>query len=427
MTESKTNLSHPLRVCHLTYSFYEEDTRVTRYCECLAERGDQVDVIALRRPGMHLKAEADGVRIFRVQRRTINERGPLSYLLKILWFFLKSTILLNFLHVKQRYDLVHVHNIPDFLVFAAWLPKAMGARVILDIHDILPELYAGKFGTQKESRLFRFLLKVERISTAFADHVIVANDLWREKLIQRAVPASKCTALLNYPDLRVFRPLSDDEKRKDDRFLIVYPGTLNRHQGLEIAVRAFDMVKQRMPNAEFLIYGVGPERLELERLIDTLHLEHRVSIKDFRSIKEIARIMADADLGVIPKLADGFGNEAFSTKTVEFMACGVPILLSRTMIDSHYFDSSVAAFFEPGNVESLARALLEDYQSPEKRRARAEAGLSLAARWNWAIKRAEYLALIQADRTQPAENLIPAGTANTKPTREPAGSEGSPQ
>ena len=54
-------------------------------------------------------------------------------------------------HVKARYQLIHVHSVPDFLVFAAWFPKLTGAKIILDIHDLLPELYAGKYGTDHNS------------------------------------------------------------------------------------------------------------------------------------------------------------------------------------------------------------------------------------------------------------------------------------
>jgi glycosyltransferase involved in cell wall biosynthesis len=188
-----------IRVCHLAYTFYESDNRVMRYAEALAERGHEVDVIALRRRGLPRTANVRGVRVFRVQRRTVSERGALTYLLKILWFLLKSSTVLTVLQLRRRYDLVHVHNVPDFLVFAAWLPQGMGAKVILDIHDILPELYAGKFDSKSESPVFRALLHLERVSCWRADHVIVANDLWRERLVARAVQADKCTTILNYP------------------------------------------------------------------------------------------------------------------------------------------------------------------------------------------------------------------------------------
>ena len=76
------------------------------------------------------------------------------------------------------------------------------------------------------------------------------------------------------------------------------------------------------------------------------------------SLTRIAELMASASVGVVPKGADGFGNEAFSTKILEFMACGVPVIASRTRIDEHYFNDDFVSFVEAGNVTSLADALL---------------------------------------------------------------------
>ena len=351
----------PLRICHLAYTFYEADSRVIRYAESLVEQGAEVDVIALRRPSQPRLGYSRGVRVFRVQRRVVTEKSPWTYLAKILWFFAQASALLAFLQLRKRYDIVHVHNVPDFLIVAALVPKLMGSRVILDIHDILPELYATKFGASSDSAVFRWLALVERLSCRLADHVIVANDLWREKLIQRSVPAVKCTTMLNYPDLRLFRPLAERAKRGDAKFIFLYPGSLNYHQGVDIAIKAFAIVKDRMPNAEFHIYGEGPARLELERATSQCGLHGRVKMMDLVSIDEISRVISSADVGVVPKRAEGFGNEAFSTKILEFMACGVPAIVSRTRIDDFYFDDGLVRFFTPGNEEDLAEKLVEAY------------------------------------------------------------------
>ena len=73
-------------------------------------------------------------------------------------------------------------------------------------------------------------------------------------------------------------------------------------------------------------------------------------------VTEIAKIMANADLGVVPKRADSFGNEAYSTKIMEFMAVGVPVVVSSTKIDRYYFDDSMVRFSSP---ETQTRWLLQ--------------------------------------------------------------------
>ena len=383
----------PLRVCHLAYTFYESDNRVVRYAESLARRGDSVDVIALRRPGTPARAESNGVQISRIQRRSVSERRAWTYLLKIVAFAVRSAVLLSLRHVSKPYDVVHVHNVPDFLVFAALVPKLLGARVVLDIHDIVPELYAGKFGVDSVSRIPKLLMKVEQASSRFADHVIVANHLWQEKLVQRSVPAGKCTTLMNYPDAALFRPMA--MPRSDpEQFVMLYHGTLNHHQGLDIAVDAFSKVASLLPMAELHVYGEGPARSGLHEQVERLGLTARVKLMNSVPLADIARIVASANVGIVPKRGDGFGNEAFSTKVLEFMACRVPVIVARTRVDNYYFRDGVVRFFEPGNADDLAAQMRWAIAQPAELDNVALSGQAYALEHSWDKVADRYLAIV---------------------------------
>ena len=124
--------------------------------------------------------------------------------------------------------------------------------------------------------------------------------------------------------------LARPRSRQDGKYIILFPGGLQWHQGVDIALQAFAHVHQELPNAEFHIYGDGNARESLVRLATELQLNGSVRFFEPRSVREIAAIMADADLGVVPKRADSFGNEAYSTKIMEFMAVGVPVVVSST-------------------------------------------------------------------------------------------------
>src|SRR5581483_9408496 len=134
-----------MRVCMLAYSFYDADNRVRRYAEALVRRGDQVDAIAVGHAGQPPVEMINGVRVFRIQSRVRDESVPFSYLLKILLFFFRSTWFLFKRTFREPYDLIHIHNLPDFEVFAAIFPRMRGARLIHDMHEVVPEFYASKF------------------------------------------------------------------------------------------------------------------------------------------------------------------------------------------------------------------------------------------------------------------------------------------
>jgi glycosyltransferase involved in cell wall biosynthesis len=390
----------------VTYSFYENDNRVMRYAETLAARGDTVDVISLRRPGQAEKGHPHGVNVYRLQERSRNERGKFTYLWRILRFFAAAAAWLTVHHAREKYDIIHVHSVPDFLVFAATISKWMGAKLVLDIHDILPELYASKFGLSQQGLLFRMLLFVERISTAFADYVIIANHLWRERLVARSVPAEKCIALMNYPDQTIFYPR--EITRKDGKFVLLYPGTLQGFQRLDIAVRALPLLVKDLPNVELHLYGEGDAKNGLIELTRQLGLEDRVFFHAPRPIREIAEIMSQADLGVVTKDAQSFANEAQSTKILEFMSLGVSVVVTDTKIEHYYFDDSLVEFFRSGDERDFARAALRIATDADLRAMRVTNASRFAAEHSWA--RAQHLYLDMLDglvRKTPAQKALP--------------------
>ena len=343
----------------VTHSFYESDNRVMRYAETLAQRGDEVEVVALRRGADVPREEVlGGVRVFRIQDRFgKTQQSKAGYLWPLLRFLIVASTWLTRKHWRRRYDLVHVHNIPDFLVFAAWYPKLTGAKVILDIHDIVPEFFGSKFAVGPHSPLVRALRLVEKLSAALADHVILANHLWLEKYAARSARREKCSVFLNHVDAQMFRP--NPTRKPNGKPLILFPGGLQWHQGLDIAIRGFDKLRRQLPEAQFHIYGEGNMKPELVRLAAELGLNGSVRFFEPLRLHEIAGVMANADLGVVPKRADSFGNEAYSTKIMEFMSAGVPVAVSETRIDRFYFDDSLVRFFESGNPDALAAAMLE--------------------------------------------------------------------
>ncbi len=390
------------KICMVAYTSYESDNRVRRYAETLASRGDQVDVVALRHGNGPLKEERiRGVASFQVQKREHNERRQWTYAWRLFRFLVKSSVFLAGRHHRIRYDVIHVHNMPDFLVFAAWYPKWTGAKLILDVHDLVPELFASKFGA-KESALSAALLKqVERASARFADHVIVSNDLWHKTLISRSVPKEKCSVFLNHADPALFYP--HPRTRVDGKLVIIFPGSFQWHQGLDIAIQALALLRDKTPNAELHLYGGGSGRggeAELRRLADRLGLNGSVKFCGGVPLEQMAAVLANADIGVVPKRADSFGNEAYSTKIMEFMSQGVPVVVSRTKIDTFYFDDTVVRFFESGDVQAMAGAMLDVIESPATREALVAAGYEYMNRHSWETKKADYLELVDSLSTE---------------------------
>jgi glycosyltransferase involved in cell wall biosynthesis len=386
------------KVCVLAYTNYESDGRVRRYAETLTGRGDLVEVIALSSGNVPLGTKnIGGVTAYRIQRRETDERHKWTYAWRLLRFMVVSSAFLARRHRQMCYELVHVHNIPDFLVFAAWYPKFTGAKLILDVHDVVPELFASKFEATADDYYVCLLKRIEKASAAFVDHVIVANHLWHKKLIERSVPEEKCTVFLNHIDPAMFYRRS--RTRNDGKLIILFPGTFQWHQGLDIAIEALAHIKAKVPNAELHLYGGGGgggTEGQLAELANRLGLNGRVKFCGGVPFDQIADVIANADLGIVPKRASSFGNEAYSTKIMEFMSQGVPAVVSRTKIDNFYFDDTVVRFFASGDSQAIADAMLDVIENRELRETLVRNGLDYAARNNWDCARHDYLTLVDS-------------------------------
>ncbi len=379
-----------MRVCLVAQRFYERNTHMMQFARALSARGDTVEVVAVGHPNYPKYERIDGVDVFRIQSRTIDERGVLDYLRRTFLFLSKTTLFLTRRHFREPYDVIHVQSVPDFLVFAGLLPKLLGAKLVLDLRDLMPELYASKFGFS--GPIFGLLTGIEKLSAGVADHVIVANPIWLERVSKRSAPRSKCSMFWYYPDTRLFRP--QQRHRQDGTFRIIYPGSLNRHQGLDVAVRAFPAILRAIPEAELHVQGEGPSKPDLVRLTKELGLTRKVLFHDYVPTTALLQRLAECDLGLVPKRGDRFGDEAASTKIPEFMAMGIPVVASRTKIEQCFFDDSVIRYFRPEDEADLAAAVISVHRDSVLRDRLIAGGLRYTAEHRWEFEIREYLASV---------------------------------
>src|SRR6266704_4924656 len=151
----------------LLFSHYPADPRPRRAAEALAAQGVKIDLICLRGDDGEPARETFGsINVTRVRLK--RQRGSkLGYVFQYATFVLASFFYLASRSLTRRYDLVHVHNMPDILVFGATVPKLLGAKVILDLHDPMPELMQTIFRLPEKSLSVVMLKRLEKLSIRF--------------------------------------------------------------------------------------------------------------------------------------------------------------------------------------------------------------------------------------------------------------------
>lgn len=382
----------------VAYTFYDEDARVIRYSETLAKMGYNVDFIGIKiNKNTPDRYKINNVNIYNILYREINENGKLNYIIRLLSFFLKTFLFVTINYFRKRYKIIHVHNIPDFEVFATFFPRLMGSKIILDIHDLLPEFYSIKFQDGKKSFFYKLLLFIERLSCSYSDHVIISNHIWYEKIINRSAKKEKCTTIINYPDSSIFYKRTNANKNKmNNKYRLFYHGTISFHQGLDIAVSAISkLVKDfNYDFIEFHAYGNGHAKKDILTQIEELGISSYVKIFDTIPLNEIVLKLEEADLGIVPKRNDEFGGEAFSTKILEFMLMEVPVIIAATKIDKYYFNDNIVTFFEPDNVSHLVQQIKFCIDNPSITREKAVNAKKFVEENTWDKKKNEYLNII---------------------------------
>jgi glycosyltransferase involved in cell wall biosynthesis len=390
------NKSALKKVCMVVHSFYPDDPRVRREAEALLDAGWVVDVICLRGPGDRPTESQGRSRIYRLPVGRNRGGGISSYLTEYGKFFVLASARLATLHLRRHYDLVQVHNMPDFLVFTALVPKLMGAHVILDIHDLVPELYTQKFSGKQDHPFVRITQWAERRSAAFAHHVITVGEPFRRKLVARSVSPEKLTIIMNAADTKLFRPVvPEPQQHQNGTFTLMYHGGTFDRYGLDIAVRAVGQLRHQIPGLQFRVIGTGDAIESLRRLVDELKLQDIVQFSGFISLDQMPAHVASADLGVVPYRHNPFTDLLYPTKAFEYIVMGVPVIMSRIPAMAELFGDIPDMFFKTEDVEDLAVHLFSLYQSPERRRRLLEAECRAYIPYAWDAQRRKYLSLVQ--------------------------------
>ena len=380
------------KICMIAYTRYASDPRVRREAEALAARGDTVDFICVKEKDPNAPLSYGGVRLHPISAGRYQGDSILSYLAIYFGFLMRAFALVTRLHLKNRYDIVQVHTMPDFLVFAAIVPKLLGAKIILDVHDLMPELYACKFGPDRRRWFIRLITWIERRSIAFADRAIAVHIPHRDALVNHGNSVQKFSVLLNVPDTAIFG--RNGTVRSDDRFRLIYHGTVARRHGLEVALRAVRAVKDQIPNLEFLVIGHGDDLPRIKSLVEQLQLQQCVRFLGTMPVEQLPGHLAQADVGLVPILYDGFTRYMLPLKLMEYARMGIPAIVSDTETIRAYFDPQMVRFCKPGDERDLADAILELYRNPDRRNQLIAASGKFSSAYNWDEQKKVYFELV---------------------------------
>lgn len=360
------------RVAMLGYTFYESDARLKMYVEYLVDGGYDVDVLALEDPNCAPPENTDHVTFFRPRQRHFDRQGGLQYILDYGLFTLACAWILLKHHLGGRkYDVVHVNNMPNFLLFAALPLRLLGTRAILDLHDTMPEIFQVRSAVPRTHWMIRCLLFEEWLCLKLADYIITSEHTKRDRLLENGLRTGQSTVLLNLADPALFpeTPIPDSpDASHAEVFRIVFHGTLTWRLGVDTVIRALPLVRKEIPNIRYEITGDGEQRKELVALARELGVESLVRFSDgFVPVGALAERLIGADLGVMASRVNEATDLMLPVKLLEYVQLGIPCIVVPTKTITRYFAEPAVRFVPPDDPAALAQAIVDLLRHPEQR------------------------------------------------------------
>jgi glycosyltransferase involved in cell wall biosynthesis len=337
------------------------DRRVWLECQALVGAGYDVSVICPKGTGDPAFQVVDSVRLYKY-RPYAPGGSKVSFVYEYAHSFLATAWLTLKARRSGRFDVMQACNPPDIFWPLALLLRAIDrTKFIFDHHDLCPELYESRFPTGQRL-LYRLLRTLERRTHRTADHVFSTNDSYRKIAIDRSGKRpGDVTVVRTGPDSdRLRRGSVYPELRRGREFLAAYIGVMGPQDGVDIAVRAADVVVHELGRKDiaFTLIGSGDCFADLVALRDMLGLAGHVEFTGRAPDEDVTRILSTADVGLSPDPKNPLNDVSTMNKTMEYMAFELPVVafdLRETRVSA----GDAAVYVKPNDVRAYAEAIVE--------------------------------------------------------------------
>jgi glycosyltransferase involved in cell wall biosynthesis len=311
----------------------------------------------------------DGIRVVRVWTWIAPNKGTIGRILNYLSYMLSSVWSAWWL---PRPD-VEVSTSPQFFcgwagVLYHWLTRV---PFVVEIRDIWPESISA-VGAMKKGLATRFLEWMERRMYLAADQIVTVGHGYREQIAAKVPVGDRITVVMNGVDTDFFTPRPHDEAflakwGLTGKFVCSYVGTIGMAHGLEVVIRAAQLLKDRgRSDIAFLIVGDGARREELQRQTTELGLTDLVVWTGRMSRDQMPTVLGSSDACLVHLRKTELFETVVPSKIFETMAMGRPIIMGvRGESCQIVKDAGAAIEMEPESEQDLVTALIQMTDEPE--------------------------------------------------------------
>ncbi|GAA0442505.1 glycosyltransferase WbuB [Actinoplanes capillaceus] len=403
----------------------ERDRRVIRECLTLEAAGFEVTVIAPR--GDRSLRVLPGSRNTRLRPYPVKVYGSgvLTFAVEFAWSFLCIAVRLIGEILAGRAHAVQVCNPPDVYWPLALLLRALGRPWVFDHHDLCPEVYASRVGSDGIARepnrwVTRILVAMEWLTLRTATEVVATNESFKDNAVRRGVRPEKVTVVRNGPAGREITGEPDEATPADGVLNVVYLGVFGPQDNVEgVVLAAGELARRRGRTGwRMILAGDGESMPSVRRLAAERKVEDVVEFTGWLDGPAVDELLREAVIAVQPDLPTRMNDLSTMAKTVEYVGRGLPVI-AADLTETRRTLGDAGVYVPTGAPEEFAEAIDELLDDPARRQRMRKLGrerfLSLLS---WEHQAGPYAAVFQ----RLLAKRLPPPTTGARIPRQRAGS-----
>jgi len=363
-----------MRIGMILDKTFPPDPRVENEAISLINSGHEVFLFCLK----YNKNEGDdlikGIQVKRYQSNKLEYKfSALAYTFLFYTNLMKRKIV-HFLN-KYKIEAIHIHDIRIAeAVFKA--NKTLKLATVLDLHDNMPEimklyshlqkfpgkqLISPKRWKQKEEEFINKATKIITVSQEFIEEVVGRTKIARNKIV--LVPNTVHQSF--YKDALIDNLIIDSYKND---FVILYLGDTGLRRGLQTAIEALVILKEKIPNVKLVIVGISSTDTILKQQVSELKLENYVDFQGWQNVKLFPSYIVSSKVCISPLLRNIQHDVAYANKLFQYMSFGKPVLVSDAIAQKNLIEKTNSGLVHlEKNAQDFANKVMQLYVDPALR------------------------------------------------------------
>ncbi len=312
------------KILMITRSELPQDKRVYNEARSLIKNGYQVIILCICRN--YFEKRKIYYKKIEIERIYLKKFSGWLLLIEYLLFTFHVTFKCFYYAILNKFDIIHLHNPPDFLILSGLPGKLLNKKIIFDFHEICPELFVDIFG---KNRFFKKILQYfENLVFKFTDRIITVNNSCKRLFLSRNNFNKKIFVVRNGLDKEEQKIFSKRILNNKNELLFV--GNISKQDNVETLLELAEYLNKKNLKFKINIIGKGKEFNQIKhkaRKIKNINI-----LGPIYNRKKLAFYFQKAYVGLEPaNLTILMNNYATFVKVVEYCSAGLPTICFDTI------------------------------------------------------------------------------------------------